>query len=234
MCKKLTPVLIYTLFSLSFLLPFSAVAFYLFGYSFRLANYSLFALIIALTAFVTVIFCRIAKDPIENKAMAGLFALLMLFSLANAVICLLECATPFITMCILVYIACCVHLSIKFGKPLVLKRISLILFILALLPICFFGFIAFIFRDFGQNTVVQSIQSPDGVYYAQVIDNDQGGLGGGTFVDVYKKGTDLYFFNIAKRPQRIYNGDWGEFMDMQIYWKDDSRLVINSVEYILN
>ena len=103
-----------------------------------------------------------------------------------------------------------------------------------ILPIGFFGFIALIFGNFGQNTVVQSVESPNGIYYAEVIDSDQGALGGDTLVDVYEnKGIDTLIFKISKEPQRIYHGDWGEFYDMELYWKDDYCLVINSVEYTI-
>lgn len=103
-----------------------------------------------------------------------------------------------------------------------------------ILPIGFFGFIALIFGNFGQNTVVQSVESPNGIYYAEVIDSDQGALGGDTLVDVYEnKGIDILIFKISKEPQRIYHGDWGEFNDMELYWKYDYCLVINSVEYTI-
>ena len=42
---------------------------------------------------------------------------------------------------------------------------------------------------------------------------------------------DLFIFRITKNPQRIYRGDWGEFEDMEIFWKDENCLVIDSVEY---
>ena len=42
---------------------------------------------------------------------------------------------------------------------------------------------------------------------------------------------NLILFKIKKKPQRVYFGDWGDFKNMQIYWKDDECLVINSVEY---
>ena len=101
-----------------------------------------------------------------------------------------------------------------------------------ILPISFFSFIALIFGDIGQNTVVQTVESPNGKYYAQVIDSDQGALGGDTFVDVYERGKiNAILFQIENEPQRIYSGDWGEFKNMQIHWKDDNCLVINSVEY---
>ena len=113
-----------------------------------------------------------------------------------------------------------------------LKNVALVLSALMILPICFFSFIAFIFGNIGQNTVVQTVESPSGKYYAQVIDCDQGALGGDTLVDVYQDcGINAILFKIEKKPQRVYFGDWGEFENMQIHWKDDNCLVINSVEY---
>ena len=107
--------------------------------------------------------------------------------------------------------------------------LALVIFVLTVLPVTFFGFISLIFRNFGENTVVQTVESPDGAYYAEVIDSDQGALGGDTIVDVYEK----VFFNISKKSQRVYQGDWGEFRDMEIYWKDEHCLVINSTEYTI-
>lgn len=113
-----------------------------------------------------------------------------------------------------------------------LKVVALVLSALMILPICFFSFIALIFGNIGQNTVVQTVESPSGKYYAQVIDSDQGALGGDTLVDVYKKsGINSILFKIENKPQRVYFGEWGEFGNMQIHWKDDNCLVINSVEY---
>ena len=113
-----------------------------------------------------------------------------------------------------------------------LKIVALVLSALMILPICFFSFIALIFGNIGQNTVVQTVESPSGKYYAQVIDSDQGALGGDTLVDVYQDcGINAILFKIEKKPQRVYFGDWGEFNNMQIHWKDDNCLVINAVEY---
>ena len=77
-----------------------------------------------------------------------------------------------------------------------------------------------------------SVESPNETYYAEVIDSNQGALGGNTFVDVYEnKGLNAIIFTISKKPQRIYQGDWGEFEYMAISWKNDHCLVINSVSY---
>ena len=129
-------------------------------------------------------------------------------------------------------VGCCCFLSIKHGKPFALKIVALALSALMILPIGFFCFIALVFGNLGQNTVVQTVESPSGKYYAQVIDSDQGALGGDTFVEVYKKPlTNTFLFKIEQYPDRVYSGEWGEYEDMQIYWNGDHRLVINAVAY---
>jgi len=99
-------------------------------------------------------------------------------------------------------------------------------------PIGCLCFIALTFGGIGQNTVVQTIESPSGRYYAEVMDSDQGALGGDTFVDVYQQGgVNTILFKAQKKPQRVYAGDWGEFETMQIHWKSDDCLVINAAAY---
>jgi len=83
----------------------------------------------------------------------------------------------------------------------------------------------------GQNTVVKTVDSPNGTYYAQVIDSDQGALGRDTLVDVYEhKKLNAILFTIQKKPQRVYTGDWRDYENMQIYWRNDYCLVINGSE----
>ncbi len=123
-------------------------------------------------------------------------------------------------------------LLVIYVKRLWIKIIALILSALMLLPMCFVGFILLIFGNLSKNTIVQTVESPGGKYYARVIDSDQGALGGDTIVNVYEnKGIDAVIFRIEKKPQRVYLGPWGAFKNMQIHWKDDGCLVINSVEY---
>ena len=232
--KKAIPVFGCVLFFFVVLLPFGVILFDCFGYTFKLANYFVFAIITALLAVGTVILSGIMKKPLENKAVEVLFALITPFSLINTVFYLFECSTVSIVVSMFACVCCCVYLAIRYGKPLALKITALVLSALMILPIGFFGFLALIFGDFGQITVVQSVESPTGAYYAEVVDSDQGALGGDTYVTVYaNKSIDLLIFKISKEPQRVYYGDWGEFMNMEIYWKDDHCLVINSVEYTI-
>lgn len=51
-------------------------------------------------------------------------------------------------------------------------------------------------------------------------------------VDVYENfKLDLLLFEIKKIGKRLYDGDWGEGRNMEVYWKDNDTLVINSIEY---
>ena len=91
---------------------------------------------------------------------------------------------------------------------------------------------ALTFGNIGVNTVVQTVASPEGGFYAEIIDNDQGALGGNTYVVVHEDhAINAVFFKIEKKPKYVYTGRWGEFQNMQLYWRSEDCLVINDIEY---
>ena len=230
--KKATSFLTCLLFSLIILYPAGVIITARFGYSFQLISVSAFAIAIAILSVWIVVLKLICKNALENKVMKILLAIITPLSLINAVFYAFECPQIWVIASVLLSTGCCCYLTVKYGKPLSLKIITLILSALIVSLIGFISLVASIFGNFGQNTVVKTVESESGEYYAQVIDSDQGALGGDTLVDVYKKsGVNLILFKIEKKPQRVYFGDWGEFENMQIYWKGDNCLVINSVEY---
>lgn len=92
-----------------------------------------------------------------------------------------------------------------------------------------------LFQDFGVNIVVKSAVSPQKTYTAEVINNDQGALGGNTLVSVREeKKIDLLICEFSKVPICVYMGEWGEFDQMKISWKDEETLLINQKEYKIN
>lgn len=203
-----------------------------FGYEFALASMSAYTFILASLSVGLAVFSIRTKTVTEFGIMKVLFALLTPLSLINAVFCLLVSSSVWIVICVLVCIVFCLFLTIKHGNPLALKATTLALSALLALPIGFFCFILLFFGSIGQTTVVNSVESPGGTYCAEVIDGDQGALGGDTLVEVYEKSAfNGFVFTISKKPQIIYQGEWGEFSDMEIYWKNDRCLVINAVEY---
>lgn len=230
--KKAISILVCLLFALTILYPAGVIITDCLGYRFELISILGFSITIAILSISLVIFDLVYKNTLESKAIQILLAIITPLSLINAVFYIFECPHIWVIASAFSSVGCCCFLAIKHGKPLSLKIVALVLSALMVLPIGFIGFIALIFGNIGQNTVVQTVESPNGEYYAQVIDSDQGALGGDALVDVYKKsGINAILFKIEKKPQRVYFGEWGEFENMQIHWKDDRCLVINSVEY---
>ena len=232
--KKVVSFFTWLLFILTTLYPAGVLITACFGYGFELISISAFAIVLAVLSVCIVALDNVHKNTLENKALRILLAIISPLSLINAVFYIFEYPKVWVIAGVLISAGCCFYLTIKYGKPLALKIIALVLSALMVLPIGFISFIFLIFGNIGQNTIVQTVESPSGKYYAQVIDSDQGALGGDTLVDVHEKsGINAIFFRIEKKPQRVYSGEWGEFNNIQIYWKDDECLIINSIEYII-
>ncbi len=87
----------------------------------------------------------------------------------------------------------------------------------------FFGLIASI----GSNTVVETAYSPDGKMYAELINSDQGALGGDTIIKVYKVNS----FDIFRNGETVYIGEWGKFEYLDLSWEDNDTLLVYNSRY---
>jgi hypothetical protein len=89
--------------------------------------------------------------------------------------------------------------------------------------------------DFGKNTVIRAEMSPNSIYLAEVIDNDQGALGGATLVNVTKQNRNVYLLigDLKKDAKEVYYGRWGESFEMTLRWETDNILYINENRYII-
>lgn len=227
--KKISLLLCRVLFAMVSLYPVGAVLCALFGYRFTLNCVAGYCAVFAVLALLVVLFF---KAPSEHRIDGVLMAILLPLSLVSALFYIAAVRSIVVVVSVLVTEVCCCILATKHGKPIALKIVALVLSALMVVPAGFLGFMTYFFAHIGRNTVVTTVESPSGKYYAEVVDSDQGALGGDTLVDVYEsEKLNAILFTIEKKPQRVYFGDWGEFRDMEIYWKDDHRLVINSDEY---
>ena len=230
--KKAIIILGCLLFALIVLYPAGVLISACFGYTFELISVPAFAIITAAVSACMVVFLLLSKEVIKTKAICVLMAVLTPLSLVSTVFYIVKSSEFLIVASTFISAGCSCFITAKLGKPLALKIVSLALSALMVLPIFVLGSIASGLDDLVQNTVVQTVESPSGKYYVEVVDSDQGALGGDTLVLVYEQSRiDAVLFVIKKKPQRVYNGEWGESKRMQICWKDDSCLVINSVEY---
>ena len=98
---------------------------------------------------------------------------------------------------------------------------------LAFIMIVGTGF-SFVFSGISAENTVYSIDSPDKRYYAEVVDVDEGALGGSTVVRVcaYRE-VDLGFIKIGKVPERVYLGEWGEGESLKVIWTEEGKLQVN-------
>lgn len=203
-----------------------------FGYHFALISIPAFAIVIAALSILITALAAICEDPFSKRWERILLAILTPLSMVNALLYILVCPHILIIVSVLLCAGCFCYLTIKYEKPAVLKIISLSLFAVMIVPVTFSSCMGLFFGEIKQDTVVQTIPSPSGERYAQVISSDQGALGGDTFVDVYKKSNlNIVLFKIEKGPQRVYCGEWYEFESIQVLWQDDTHLIINSVAY---
>lgn len=230
--KKASSVLIWTLFILLAFRPVGILIASCFGYSFELISMPAYTVAIAVLSVCTFAFDIAAKDKEKVAALYIVTAILTPLSLVSWIINLFACCKIVVAVSGLVSAIFCCCLTVRYRKNSGMKTTAAILYALLILFFSCLSFFMLIFGNIGQNTVVRTLESPSGKYCAQVIDSDQGVFGGDTLVDVYeKRGINLILFKIEKKAQRVYFGEWGEFENMKIRWKDDNCLVINSVEY---
>lgn len=222
--RKLNNVLICTLFLL--------IIFCLLGtfisknseYYFEITNvYVIVVLLVSIGLFVLNV---VLKINVENIVIRFLFSIITPISIINAVLCIILKSTIFVFLSMLASVVCCWVLAVKYGRPLILKRITIVLAVILLWPAMMF---TVVFLGFGSETVVESIDSPEAIYSAELI---EGGIGSDIFVMVYEKGgINVIFFKFNKPSEIVYHREFGKLEDLEVYWKDDNCLVINSVEY---
>ncbi len=230
--KKAVWIMSCLLFFLVAVLPVGISLCACFGYRFELGSYLIFAVVTALLAAVTVLLSIGAKGGIENKGAGVLFAWLTPISLVNAVFYIAVCHEVWIALCMFVCSVCCFCLTGIHSKPLSLKISFLLLSALTVIPVGFFAFIMLFAGNMVHETIVQSLESPNGAYYAEIVSVDEGALGGSTVVNVYEnKRFDIGILRIYKKPKLVYYGDWYERKNMEIYWRDNGHLVVQSAAY---
>ncbi len=228
--KKVSSVLIWTLFILMAFRPAGILIASCFGYSFELISIPAYTVAIAVLSVCTFAFDIAAGDKEKAAALYIVTAILTPLSLVSWIINIFVCCKIVVAVSGLVSAIFCCCLTVRYRKNLGMKITAAILYALLILFFCYLSFFVLIFGNIGETKIIESLDSPSGEYYAQVLSVDQGALGGDTVVTVYKRsGIDLFLLKIEKKPQTLYYGQWGEYI--RISWADEKCLYINSVKY---
>lgn len=230
---KKTTILSCLLFCLTALVPAGKLLCTFFGYSFDLNSTPIYAGILALLSITAVILSVIDKDRVYSNFIPSLLILMLPLSFANIVLFTFNFGTIWVYVSVIIVAGCNLFLVLWNGKYCTYKTVAFVLTAILLIPITIFGSFGVLFADLGSLNVVQTLESPSGKYSAAVVDVNQGALGGDTLVEVHENNKHFNFliFTIAKKPQCVYIGNWGEFQNMKVRWKDDSHLIINGKEY---
>ena len=229
--KKTMHGILYSLLGLTALYPAGTILCYLLDYRFLLLSNDGFAVFLGLFSSCAVILSLVF--PTEVSKTAGTVAAFMPFVTLVSCFFLLHSKIGVIGVAgLLVAFVCACAMTLKYAKNLAMKIVVLVIGIVLAVHVGFLGFLAMIFGSIGKDTVVQSVESPNGAYIAQLVDSDQGALGGDTLVLVYEQNNiDLFFLRIEKEPQLVYSGQWGAFKQMKLEWKNEHCLLINETEY---
>lgn len=215
-------------------LPVCILMGYLLGCEFSLFNYTLFAVLNLLISAISVVAVFLKKELFRGKVFFCLFGISIPICFVNWLCYLIKSDSVIPVVCLLISLVYAVAVNIKISKFKVSKIILSVLTPLIIVALIFVSFIYMLLGNSGVSTVIMDIPSPNSRYYAQVIDVDQGAFGGNTTVDVFEnRGIDLFVCKFSDIPERVYIGEWGEYNDMDIYWKNNTCLIINSTEYEL-
>lgn len=119
-------------------------------------------------------------------------------------------------------------------KGVGLKILSFAAAILCTAPVILYLPFAVFFETiggFGLQTVLVSEASPHGTFIAEVIDDNQGALGGNTILNVWRCGGSFSVgsFRFLKDYRNLHTGVWGEYRSFS--WEDDTHLVLNGKRY---
>lgn len=112
-------------------------------------------------------------------------------------------------VCLTATVICSVITSVVCGRPQVLKAILLTVCAISVIPVFTSLAIASALADV--RTVVKSRELP-GDRRIDIVDSDQGALGGSTLIYLYaSQDIEFIFFRIKEKPKLIYTGDYGEW-----------------------
>lgn len=232
--KTLAKIVSCIFFVVHSLIPFCLLFSNLFGFSFSLTNYTAFSVICVIVSIFTLVVVLVETELFNDKKYSVLFGVSLLFCVVTWLFFISKCGVSLSLVFLLIAFACVAVINVKLTKGKKKKVVLSLLTAVSFLFVSLFA-IAFVFvGSIGASTVLDTIQSPDGIYYAEVIDVDQGAFGGNTVVKVSKKReAEILIFHFQEKGETVYIGEWNEYDDMEIFWKENNCLSINSEEYII-
>lgn len=186
-----------------------------------------------LTTFMTIVF--ICGSFVIGKSRNQSVYLLLAATIIHMLFSMWKSDSLFVTSLSLVWVLVSIVLIFLAMKSVGGKIIFGIISTLVCLACGFFMLVFFSFGQIGETSVVKIISSPNDKYQAEVIEVDQGALGGNILVEVSANSNEIKvcIFEFRKRPKTVYTGEWGEAEKLDVYWDSEGILVINGEKYTI-
>ena len=199
-----------------------------FGFSVRVRSWIVHSVMFTL---IFLLLClRVMRDDTRSGTGSVLSCLMVPASVVHAAVWSVGFARVWVAALLsLLWVLFSVIVMIRNVKPLGAKLAAVVPSIILLLPLLFFMVLLPFASTIGYRAVMRSATSPERNYRAEIIDVNEGALGGATIVEVYdlRKQFDGILFLFQKEPQVVYYGDWGNFETMKLKWESEQVLLIN-------
>lgn len=233
--KKLLSVLSCMLLALIAFSPVFSLISNVFGYKFTLVNPGVFAIAIFVLTAITVLVSILCQEVLENKIICAVVSALTPMALINTAFYIRSCGTLWIIASVLICVGCG-YLTIRHGSPLSVRTGALVLTAGLLLPMALVCFVLSVAGKTQNYVILDTVDSPTGAYYAEIIDNDQGEKGGSKMVHIYpEKDIDTPIFLIRKKRiiiyEEYYKANEADKVKVVVEWEDDNHLIINDKKY---
>ena len=233
--KKLLSIILCLLCVLISICPVFSLICIVFGYKFTLVYPGAFAIAIFVLTAMTVLVSILYKETLENKIICILASALTPIALVNTACYIRSCGSLWLAASVLICVGCG-YLTIRHGKPFTVRTGALVLSAGLLLPMALICFVLFVAGKTQNYVVLDTVDSPSGAYYAEIIDNNQGDKGGSKMVHIYpEKDIDTPVFRIRKNRiiiyEETYKANEADEVEIVVNWKDDTHLVINGKDY---
>ena len=212
--------------AISLFLPMLTFALYCIGYTVSLFNYTLCSLI------YTLFFVALCHVILKKATFCKALAFLPFFSLLNLAVYVFKSKSVVAFICMSICFVYSAVIAEKACNSTKAKIASVLTHTVLFVPFLIVSLTFLTLGNFGVNSVIDRIYSPDKTYYAEIVDIDQGALGGETVVYAHRSNKlNLLILTVSKTPQRLYVGEWKEYETMQVKWEDENCLLINSEEH---
>lgn len=229
--KKLMAGFIRVLTALLAAYPLASLLCACFGCVFHLTGFAASGALPALAALGTAGLGLLAKGAAPTESDGLLYSLAAPLALLWALfrLFLFRVDSPGEPFCVILTVAVCVCLSLRYGRPRAPGIAAAVLAAVLMSPPVL---AVIVLGSVGEETVIRTESSPDGKYCAEVVDSDQGAMGGATRVTVRESGElDAGIIRVYKKPRTVWSGGWGEGDGLELRWEDEHHLAVKSRVY---